>query len=142
MAPNVIIVILTFFVGDMIALFFNFDYYYILFQRYLIKRNLSNKIKPVLLCELNEVFEGMKLDFTYYFQSIFKIMFFCMFLQTLIPYVLIVGFIYLIILFFIMKYDITKRCNRPIIHNFNFIEKMFSNIEFANFLLAAGYFTF
>ena len=107
---------------DIIFQIVNYNILYKKYQIYVIKQKLSRakdyENEPVLQCEVNEALEGIYFDLEDFYQSLFKVMFFCLFFQTLTPYVMILGIIYLIALVLIEKFDVIYRYNKPRIQNF------------------------
>lgn len=139
---NMIILLIINTIADTLVFLFDPLYLMKVYQRYVIKKRMSQSKNTVLQCEANEAWEGSTIDIAELYYISFKTISISFFYQLIIPYGLILGVVELFLKYWIFKFIIVRRSARPISYLSEFSINMIKNFEFMIFILALGFFVF
>lgn len=139
---NMIISMIIYIFSDSLALLLDVGFVFKLFNRWKINKELQKSTNHLLQCELNEAMEQLPISVDDMYQLCFKTIILSFFYQAVLPFGLLLGTIELIGKYFVFKYILSTRSNKPMDLDLAFTLNMIRNFEFSVFIMCAGFLLF
>ena len=119
-------------------------HFFKIFKRiyYISKIKLLGDKNKILQYELNQTYQGDPFDLAERYYTAFKTITVVFFFQTVMPYLLLFGIVEFVFTYWVQKFVLVRRCNRPRDIDFGFSLKSVENFEMSMFIMALGYLTF